>query len=47
MKGISEFNLDKYNKNNKDIDINNDIDNYDITIKRNKSMKFKRKLNNI
>ena len=40
--------MDKYNKNNnKDNDIDNDIDNDDITIKRNKSMKFKRKLNNI
>ena len=46
IKGISEFNLDKYN-NNINNDINNDIYNDDITIKRNKSMKFKRKLNNI
>ena len=37
MKGISEFNLDKYNKNNnKDNNIDKDIDIDDFKIKRNK-----------
>ena len=37
MKEISEFNLDKYNKNNnKDNNIDKDIDIDDIKIKRNK-----------
>ena len=44
LKEITAFNIDK---NNKDIDQDNDIDDDDITIKRNKSMKFKKKLNNI
>ena len=37
MKEISEFNLDKYNKNNnKDNNIDKDIDIVNIKIKRNK-----------